>query len=167
MYQCRHLERLPLGVSYTEQAKRVGRLMQTAPIRDRGELVIDQTGVGRAVFDIFRSDGLRPVAVTITGGDAETRTPEGWRVPKLQLISRLQAMLHAGDLQIAKNLPEAETLASELSDFRVQFNEGSGYARFGAREGRHDDLVLSLAIGVWYAASPQSVMTTGRVRGLF
>lgn len=26
----------------------------------------------------------------------------------------------------------------------------TGYARFGAREGRHDDLVLALAIACWY-----------------
>lgn len=35
-------------------------------------LVVDQTGVGRPVFDLVTKAGLEAVGVTITGGDAIT-----------------------------------------------------------------------------------------------
>jgi hypothetical protein len=88
--------------------------------------------------------------VTITAGDGETHTPDGYRVAKLRLVSRLQASLHSGQLRIAPGLKEAKTLAMELQDFRATYAE-SGTARFGAREGAHDDLVLAVAIAAWYA----------------
>jgi hypothetical protein len=66
------------------------------------------------------------------------------------LVSKLQALLHSGELRIAKELPDAHVLALEMQDFRANISE-TGYTRFGAREGQHDDLVLSVAIGAWFA----------------
>jgi len=68
----------------------------------------------------------------------------------LLLVSRLQTALHEGTLHIA-DVPDARTLAEELQDFRGMFTD-TGYARFGAREGKHDDLTLAVAIGTWYAS---------------
>jgi len=68
----------------------------------------------------------------------------------LTLVSRLQALLHEGRLKIQKELSEAETLVRELQDFRVEFT-AAGHLTFNARSGRHDDLVLALAIAVWHA----------------
>ena len=78
----------------------------------------------------------------------------GWRVSKLMLVSRLQSLLHAGELKISAKLAEAAALVNELQDFRVSFAESAGYVSFGARSGKHDDLVLALAIGCWYLARP-------------
>ena len=72
-------------------------------------------------------------------------------VPKLDLVSRLQALLHEGRLKIHKDLAEAETLVRELQDFRCEFT-AAGHLTFNARSGKHDDLVLALAIAVWRAA---------------
>ena len=71
-------------------------------------------------------------------------------VPKLTLVSRLQALLHEGRLKILRELAEAETLVRELQDFRVEFT-AAGHLTFNARSGKHDDLVLALAIAVWRA----------------
>jgi hypothetical protein len=68
----------------------------------------------------------------------------------MTLVSALQALLHEGRLHIQKELPEAAELVRELQDFRVKYTEG-GHLTFSAREGRHDDLVLALAIAVWRA----------------
>jgi hypothetical protein len=46
--------------------------------------------------------------------------------------------------------PEAETLVRELQDFRMEFT-AAGHLTFNARSGKHDDLVLALAIAVWRA----------------
>jgi hypothetical protein len=71
-------------------------------------------------------------------------------VSKLTLVSRLQALLHEGRLKIQRELAEAETLVRELQDFRVEFSP-TGHLTFNARAGKHDDLVLALAIAVWRA----------------
>jgi hypothetical protein len=97
-----------------------------------------------------------PAATKITGGDAERLDSEdgqNWHVSTIQLVSRLQALFHAGDLRIAKPLPEATVLATELQDFRACISE-AGYASFGARIGKHDDLVLRLALACWQLVSP-------------
>jgi hypothetical protein len=151
VYNVRHLERLPLGVTYPAQAAHVARLLATPPLAGNTELAVDSTGVGIPVLDLLRHAGLRPVGITITAGERVTREGGDYRVPKLELVSRVQALLHAGELRIARAMPEATALTDELRDFRVTFN-AVGYASFGARTGRHDDLVLAVAIAVWLAS---------------
>lgn len=157
----RHLERL-LGLSYVEQAEAV-RMPMARPELEGAALVIDQTGVGRPVADIFRAAGPKPTGLLITGGqEASTGTGRALHVAKVQLISMLQAKLHDGSLRIAKGLPEAAVLAHELAEFRVSFT-AAGAMTFGARVGRHDDLVLALAIALWQAALPKVRLGTARV----
>jgi|SRR2546421_1506977 hypothetical protein len=148
IFQVGHLERVPLGTPYPGIVAHVGRLLGKLPVRT--ELVIDFTGVGRPVFDMFVCSGISPVGVLITGGTAETRDGTICSVPKLTLVSRLQALLHQGLLKIHKELPEAETLVHELQEFRVEFT-ATGHLTFNARSGKHDDLVLALAIAAWRA----------------
>src|SRR5215831_18546755 len=106
IFQVGHLERLPLGTSYPGIVAHVGRLLTELP--GRPELVIDYTGVGRPVFDMFVSSGISPIGVVITSGTVETRHGVTWSVPKLNLVSRLQALLHEGRLKIQRELTEAE-----------------------------------------------------------
>lgn len=147
----RHLERLALGTSYTAQVAYVHSLMGRPPLGTPDTaLIIDQTGVGRAVFDMFNAAGMSPIGCTITAGENETRCADGWRVAKLQLVSRLQAMLHSGQLEIAADLPDLAALKGELQNFRVNFT-AIGNMTFAARVGAHDDLVLAVAIALWYA----------------
>ena len=112
--------------------------------------MIDITGVGKPVFEMFTYSGISPLGVFITAGTAETRDGAICGVPKLTLVSRLQALLHEGRLKILRELAEAETLVRELQDFRVEFT-ATGHLTFNARTGKHDDLVLALAIAVWRA----------------
>jgi hypothetical protein len=148
IFQVGHLERVPLGTPYPGVVAHVGRLLTKLP--GHSELVIDFTGVGRPVFDMFVYSGISPTGVLITGGTAETRDGATCSVPKLTLVSRLQALLHEGRLKILRELAEAETLVRELQDFRIEFT-AAGHLTFNARSGKHDDLVLALAIAVWRA----------------
>ena len=148
LFQVGHLERLPLGTTYPAIVAHVSRLLGKLP--DGTELVIDYTGVGRPVFDLFMYSGISPVGVLITAGTAEAHDGITCSVPKLVLVSRLQALLHEGRLKILKDLPEAETLVRELQDFRVEYT-AAGHLTFNARSGKHDDLVLALAIAAWRA----------------
>jgi Terminase RNaseH-like domain len=150
IFQVGHLERLPLGTSYPNVVAHVAALIARPEIRGKCELVIDFTGVGRPVFDMFRVQGVAPIGVNITGGTAISHEGLIWSVPKGHLISRVQALLHEGRLKIHADLPDATALVSELQSFRVEYTD-SGYMRFNARVGAHDDLVLALAIALWRA----------------
>jgi hypothetical protein len=148
LYQIGHLERLPLEMPYPAQVAYVANLM--ARLRGDCELVLDATGVGRAVCDLFAVAGLPTINVTITAGDAVTSEGLNFHIPKLNLVSRLQALLHNGQLKIHKGLADAPALVNELQSFRAEVS-ASGYWRFGARSGKHDDLVLACAIALWRA----------------
>jgi hypothetical protein len=156
LFQVGYLERLPLNTPYPGVIGHVGRLIshpKLQPDEIAPELVIDYTGVGRPVFDTFDAKGLSPIGVGITAGDTvihDKKDPKVWKVPKIILISGLQAVLHDGRLKIQKTLADAPALVSELQDLRATVTD-SGYWKFGAREGKHDDLVLALAIAVWRA----------------
>ncbi len=150
IFQVGHLERLPLNTPYPIIVNRVLSQLSRLPLAGKCELVIDFTGVGRPVFDMFVGYGVSPIGVTITGGDAVTSDGPVWRVAKLVLISRVQALLHNGQLKIHKALPDAPALVAELQDFRAEVTD-TGHWKFGARSGKHDDLVLALAIALWRA----------------
>lgn len=150
IFQVGHLERLPLGTTYPGVVAHVQRLLDKPPLANNADLVIDFTGVGRPVFDMFQARGVSPIGVAITGGDVITHEGLIYRVPKLILISRVQALFHSGQIKIQKDLPDAPALVAELQEFRAEVTD-SGYWRFGARSGKHDDLVLALAIAVWRA----------------
>jgi Terminase RNaseH-like domain len=151
-FRCGHLERLPLATPYPGVVQHVRRLVSKEPFLGHSELVLDLTGVGRPVADLFQAEGLRPVKVSITAGDSETLNDHGiWHVAKLLLVSTVQALLHDGRLQIQKDIPEAPVLKVELEDFRASVTD-SGRWTFGARSGAHDDLVLALALALWRAS---------------
>jgi hypothetical protein len=151
IFEVRHLERLALGTAYTEVALRVSHLMRTPPLRGNAELAADGTGVGAAVTDQLRMEGLRFNSVIITGGQKETREGTTHKVPKRDLIAAAQVLLQQRRLKIAPALPEAKTLVDELLNYRYRLSE-AGNDVYGAwREGQHDDLVLALCLAVWAA----------------
>jgi hypothetical protein len=144
-YRIRHLERLQLGMPYPAQAQYLVAMITRIP---GASVYLDATGVGRPVSDLFRQSGLGHTAVLITGGREVTNTRGFVGVPKLELISRLQATLHAGELKIASKIPDAQALVRELQEFRASWSE-SGNLMFNARQGAHDDLVIAAALAVW------------------
>lgn len=154
-FDVRHLERLPLGLPYPAQVQHVANVLARPPLVG-AKLVIDETGVGRAVGDIFDAAGMYPERITITAG-LETTQHGGrsWHVPKGVLISGMDARLHTGELRIAAALKDAGALADELKDFRRKVSE-AGRATYAARTGAHDDLVLAVAIALWFATSGPS-----------
>lgn len=159
-FDVRHLQRLPLGMAYPEQVQRVADILVRPPLNAGCKLVIDETGVGRPVGDLMDQAGLRPNRVTITAGLETTQHgARTWHVPKGLLISGLDARLHTGELKIAAALSDADALQEELKDFQRKVNE-AGRASYNARTGAHDDLVLAVAITLWWATSgPTSSVT--------
>jgi len=157
---CRHLERLPLDTPYPEQVERVRALLSTPPLAGRpSALVVDATGVGVGVVDLFAAAGLDPIAVSIHGGDKVSHEAvrhgseilSRLRVPKRELVSAVQVPLQNGRLKVARRLPEAETLRRELQNFRVRIDPKTAHDSYSHwREKEHDDLVLATALAAWF-----------------
>jgi hypothetical protein len=146
-----HLERIPLGTPYPAQVARIKALMTTPPLQGYCELVVDATGCGRPVVDLLREAGLRPVAVVITAGDEATSEGFYWHVPKKDLIGGLEVAFQGKRLAIAESLPEAETLRAELLSYQRRITPAA-HVQYGEwRVGKHDDILLAVALGVWRA----------------
>jgi hypothetical protein len=151
-YHVRHLERPKLGTPYPAIVEKVQDLMQSNKLLNQAALVVDATGVGRPVVDLFRKAGLRPVAITITGGNTVTVGDGGYHVPKRDLVTTLQVLFQSGRLKVAGGLKLAPVLMEELLNFKVKINVKTAHDSYEAwREGIHDDLVLAVALACWYA----------------
>lgn len=150
-YPLRYLERPARGTSYPEIVRRVGELL-VRPELDGARLVVDATGVGRAVVDMLKDARLFPVCVTITSGDKATRDDHGagWHVPKRDLAGVLQAAFQAGRLKVASSLDLASVFVRELQCFTVKVSVAGHDTYEALREGDHDDLVLSVALAIWF-----------------
>jgi hypothetical protein len=156
IFHLRHLQRLKLGTSYPDVCNIVGVMLKALPpAKLAPALVIDKTGVGAPIFDLMQKTGLRPIAITITGGFDEVRVlSNDWRIPKRNLVSTLAVLLQSGRLKVAPDLAQAETFISELSNFKVKIS-AAGHDSYNAwRESIHDDLVLSVALAAWHGERP-------------
>jgi hypothetical protein len=152
-YHCRHLQRFKLGTSYPHIVASVRELCRREPLlSNKPQLAIDQTGVGNAVVDIFKQAEINATLkpILIHGGDKATNEGGVWRVPKRELVGATQVALQTGRLKIASELPEVGILTQELQNFQVSISD-SGFDSYEARTGKHDDLVLSLAMALWLA----------------
>ncbi len=156
-YVCPLIKRWTLGTSYVDIVRDTKKVLSQI---EKPFLVVDNTGVGRAVIDIFRRAELKCpiIPVTITGGQVGRmiQTDSGsadkkieWHVPKVELISVAQVILQTKRIGFAKGMSEAKTLAKELSDYRVK-QKSKDSDTYDAREGAHDDILLSFALAAWW-----------------
>jgi hypothetical protein len=152
-YYARDLYRWPLGTKYPEVVDETVVRLGRSPLQPRGRLIIDMTGCGRPVFDMFRERqlGSRLHAVTITAGtEAVQAAPGHHHVPKAELIGQLQVLLQTRRLHVAPALPHTPTLLRELEGYQMRITAAAHILYGQWREGEHDDLVLALALACWY-----------------
>lgn len=151
-YDLIHLERLPLGTTYPEVVQRLKTIMQQPRLHQETTLILDSTGVGTPVVDFVRQEGLTPVPILITTGDNPKEDDNGFKVPKKDIIHSLLLLFQQNRLRLPRAHPLVEVLAQELVDFRAKLNRRTANTSYEAwREQEHDDLVLSVAMAVWYA----------------
>jgi hypothetical protein len=173
-YVVRHLERFPIGTAYTAICDRMALIFGKPPLLGT-MLVVDRTGVGRAVVDMLAramapapetmralqsKHKLRTVplilatlrGVSITSGQhANPADGGGWNVPKRDLVGVLKVLMQSNRLKIVPSLPEAATVIKELQNFKVKITAAQNETYEAWREGDYDDLVLAIAIAVWQA----------------
>jgi hypothetical protein len=159
LYWLQHLERWPLQTSYPKIVTEVSDLVARPPLRgeQRPVLVVDQTGVGRAVVDLFRqaqqggklAAELRPTVITF-GHEILAGEDGALHVPKKELVGAVQVLLQAQRLKFA-SVPMREVLLKELLTFKVKVTAAANETFEAWRERDHDDLVLAVALASWQA----------------
>jgi hypothetical protein len=144
----RHVHRWPLGTPYPAIVGDLKQWFGRVPLNGTA-LVVDATGVGRAVVDMLRTSDLPAYLApfTITCGFQEgDRT-----VPKKDLVAAVVSALQMRRLRFAEALELRPVLEKELEAFRVRVTPDRNETFASFRERDHDDLVLALALAVWYA----------------
>jgi hypothetical protein len=152
-YSIPHLRRFPIGTPYTEIVPAALELTHAPPLRG-ATLVVDQTSVGAAIVEMFRqaprTGALVPVSIT-AGQMVIEQEDYSFAVPKKDLASQVQVLLQKRRLKIARSLPAAELLVSELQTFRVKPSLSATEVLDAWHERDHDDLVLAVALACWWA----------------
>lgn len=143
-WDVRHLERLELGTSYPAAIGRVAAVAAAAGAR----IVIDATGVGRAVVDLLEERGLEPVAVTLTGGERVHVRGRQVSLPRRALFLPLVAAVEAHRLRVASGLAFGPGLLQELQAARERASGGARQVE-ARGPGHHGDLMTAVALALW------------------
>jgi phage terminase large subunit-like protein len=147
---CRYLDRVDLGTKYPDIVKRTKARLAMPELKG-ATLVVDGTGVGRAVIDMFREAGMSPKAVTITSGSAVNFDQGYWHVPKRDLVAAVQAPLQDKRLLFAEESPQNEVLVKEMTNFKIKITDSANDVYGTWRENEHDDLIFAVMLAAWWA----------------
>jgi hypothetical protein len=146
--------RLPQQLPYPTIVNTIGEaFVRLPPMPQAPLLVVDSTGLGRPVTDMFFAAGLDCVPVTLTAAaDWSYDDMGGVRLPKSVMVSTLNVALQEQRVGIAAGIPIVATLRQELGGYRARLRS-SGRETFenAASAAAHDDLVIALAIAVFGA----------------
>jgi hypothetical protein len=128
-------------------------LIQNEVDADGVALIVDRGGPGRPIVDYLRRKKLRPIGITIQAGNSvNERAEDDLTCPKKDIVSALVYEAQSGWVKIAKNLEWARELENELGNFGYKIKRDTGTVSYEAQQERvHDDLVVTLAAGLWYS----------------
>jgi hypothetical protein len=179
-FEARALKRYPLGTAYTSIVKDVVRIVQRPELHPGLRLVIDSTGCGAPVAEMFSAalkdhPSVELHTVSITSGESFSNVTNltrvnlvargVWRVSKSQLVGAIRVVLEqrrfkvSPDPDTGKPIEHAAVLIRELQAFREKITE-AGNTTWSARQGAHDDLVLSACLPIFIAQQPFCTMDT-------
>jgi hypothetical protein len=114
-------------------------------------VLVDLTGSGLPALALFDHARVHTIPIWITNGIGFSHESRGYRVAKPDLISALSLLVEDGRVKVAAALTEAPTVLREFQTFQRTTPLGTPDERAVWRERPDDDLVLSLAMGAWYA----------------
>jgi hypothetical protein len=159
-YLLRQLERPALGTSYPDIVRGVKEFCDNPALRDQVDVVVDATGVGRPVIDVMRENGLSPIPVVITFGNAGKDVimdDDGYfRVPKVDIMASLQVLFGSGRLKYPLELLDREGVnlvpvwLMEMERFKMKQTKSGNMTYEAWRETDHDDIVLAIALPCWW-----------------
>lgn len=156
-YRLKFLERLPLGTTYDLQIEAFKWVYDEviAEYKEKNvkpNMVVDATGVGDVILDNVKKVIPAAYGIYIHGGRSVSRDGSVCNVPKADLAMVVQVLMQSSRLTYASNILELEGLKKELLAFSYKTNIATGHTQFEAwRESDHDDRVLAVACGLWWA----------------
>lgn len=149
-------------LKYTELPVYTKELISSLDMEGRSALVIDKTGVGNAIYDMYDEAGLDPLGIIFSGGaSAQMHTSQRIRsqfgqvshitVPKADLIGALKLAVEQGRLRIAEGLMYAREAEAQFRHFVGKFNSQTGNVKLeNDSPDVHDDFVVTEAMCAWY-----------------
>jgi hypothetical protein len=157
-YSVVELHRWPLRTlgGYRNIVQQLGKRIQQDEELFYSPLYYDCTGPGNQVIPIFRSAwrekemGLWcPIPITITGAQTSTG---GGHVAKLDLVTLAGTLFDEHRLQVDPNLPFADILLHEIEHYEMKVNPKGDAIYYAGRQGKHDDLVFSVLLGLLFSS---------------
>lgn len=147
-------------MSYPAQARYIARLDGDSVLSGDYDLIVDGTGVGEAVFDMLRDEGLNPMKIIFTSGDRasaiQARSPsgftrrEGWNVPKNAMVDTLALALQQRRLRILPGVPFREDIETQMAAFTGRLTKGRNMVYNNETDSIHDDIVSMLMMMAWH-----------------
>ncbi len=126
-----YLYEFPLETAYTEVIGHLARANQKFKLID---VQVDQTGVGESVLEELKNQGVPAEGLTFT-----VKTKEN-------LLTCLKIAMENGRLR----MPYDRRLCQQINEQQYAYSK-SGHLQFTHPESSHDDMLWSLALGVWAA----------------
>ena len=171
-YRVVSLERMR-HVDYPIIVKRVEDIVNSyVRTGENTHLIVDKTGVGAPVVDLMFTKNLNPVGISISGEGKpictflnQWKSRQSWTCPKRDLVHNLLLQAQLGKFRVLDTLPLAQVLLDEMLNFKIKIDIKTGHDSYGTwREGEHDDLVLAVALALWWAENRPSlpIITTPR-----
>lgn len=128
--------------------------------RDRIWVLIDSGGVGEPVVDGIRERAAvaegHLMGVQITGGTSHNFRlgARDATVSKQFLVSQLKRLTGFEPPRLSlPNTSEARALADELAEFAMTITD-TAHPQWGAAQGKHDDMIMALALSTLPGAFP-------------
>lgn len=154
---------------YMELGRYMCRLDMHTTLHGNNDLIVDSTGVGEAVCDIFEEMGLSPERIIFTGGEkARVRTEsKGFggfaprrtiNVPKTELIDTLKLAVEQRRMRISPGIAFEKDIKDQFSHF-IEMKTRTKKTTYGNDNPEvHDDIVISAAMAVWYFLRQEGAM---------
>jgi len=124
-----YMKEFALETPYSEVIGHLACANQKFKVRN---VQVDQTGVGESVLEELKNQGVPADGLTFTVKAKEN------------LLSCLKIAMEQGRLRI----PYDRRLCQQINEQQYTYSK-SGHLQFSHPQGSHDDMLWSLALGVW------------------
>jgi hypothetical protein len=186
-YLCQRVVRFVHGMDYGEIERRVVQSYQDVirqrdaehwarwghvspgnrPPRGQVIALVERNGVGRAMIDGLRRQGVEVVSVWTSGGDGWATQPSQFTVALNDIVRTLLQVWGHKRLWFAQfSEDELKLLEQECRDYEHHLTQG-GRSTYRSRAGAHDDVLRALAQGIaWCEHGQPWAVRTLKVLGV-
>ena len=157
------MDRIQLKTPYPVIVRGIKAIVNSPNYIDNIALIVDQTGVGGVVMQLLYQAGLAPIGITIHGGNNVTTSKDNYGVPKRDLAMALLTAYQMKQVKVPPPsiMPIIKDYEEELQNFIMKINKETGFDSYEAATERvHDDLVMSMAMGIYWINKTHGITST-------